>query len=443
MMAAIPNKVDVLHVAGLDGYDNTHESGNYIVFNALRDLDHSSCMIIHLHKTFQDDKTFFMPIQDKSPQEIAKMLPSHKVLVLYSSDFTPEELRAIYDEHQCQIIYVLMVHDLFSGGCSYPNAPDLVKIIPTPHHPQGNWIANDWARDPSIPLPSELDLDPRSIMCDGYTKNCGNCPRISDSGPEDSSRQLMEAKNKYLSDIPIIIAGVSSYSLTLVPNSSIFSNNRTVLLPIPNDIPYCAESKEEVRKQVGVPIEKKVMLWGTTSPYILRKGRSLIDEVFRYMWDMMSPEERSNTLVLNVGPTPPRPLTQSQPFQVANTGYLKTRQEMAMAYKMADIGFSTTTSDAGPMMVSESLRNECPLVSFDRSVAGDMMVNGKTGYIVKNLDTKEMADRALELLRSPNLEEISKNCPSAVEQYHNFENVTLKWKKLLDEFILEGESDAS
>ena len=82
MMAAIPNKVDVLHVAGLDGYDNTHESGNYIVFNALRDLDHSSCMIIHLHKTFQDDKTFFMPIQDKSPQEIAKMLPSHKVLVL-------------------------------------------------------------------------------------------------------------------------------------------------------------------------------------------------------------------------------------------------------------------------------------------------------------------------------------------------------------------------
>ena len=113
-MTMMPDKVDVLHVAGFDGYDNTHESGNYIVFNALRNLDHTSCMVIHQHKTFQDDKTFLMPIQNKNPQEIAKMLPSHKVLVLYGADYTPEELRAIYDEHQCQIIYVLMVHDLLS-----------------------------------------------------------------------------------------------------------------------------------------------------------------------------------------------------------------------------------------------------------------------------------------------------------------------------------------
>ena len=434
-MTMMPDKVDVLHVAGFDGYDNTHESGNYIVFNALRNLDHTSCMVIHQHKTFQDDKTFLMPIQNKSPQEIAKMLPSHKVLVLYGADYTPEELRAIYDEHQCQIIYVLMVHDLLSGGCSYPNAPDLVKIIPTPHHPMGNWIANDWARDPSIPLPSELDLDPRAIMCDGYKKECGNCPQIKERGPKDSSWQLMRAKKKYLSDVPIIIAGVSSYSLSLVPNSSIFSKNRTVLLPIPNDIPYCNESKEEIRAKAGLPVDKKVMLWGTTSPYVLRKGRNLIDEVFKYMWELMSQEERDNTLVLNVGPVPPKPLAESQPFPVANTGYLKTREQMAMAYKMADIGFSTTTSDAGPMMVSESLRNECPLVSFDRSVAVNMIKDGETGYIVKNLDTKEMAHRALELLRSPDLENISKKCPAAVQEYHNFDSVTSKWKNVLDEFI--------
>lgn len=435
---SIPDEVDVLHIAGYDAYDQTHESGNYIVFNALRDLDHSSCMLIHKRRTFQDDMTFLMPLQNKSPQEIAQMLPRHKVLVLYSADYTPQEIRAIYDEHQCQIIYVLMVHDLLSGGCSYPNGPDLVNIIPTPHHPQGNWALNHWACDPSIPLPSELDIDPRSIACDGYMKNCGNCPQIKDSGPEDSSRQLMEDKKKFLSDVPLIIAGVSTYSLTLVPNSSIFNTHRTVLLPIPNDIPYCSESKEEVRKRVGIPIEKKLILWGTTSPYILRKGRNLVDEVFKCMWDLMSPEERDNTLILNVGPIPPKPLSQSQPFQVVHTGYMKSRTEMAMAYKAADIGLSTTTTDAGPMMVSESMQNECPLVSFDRSVGVDIIEHGETGFIIKDLDTQEMADRALQLLRSPNLEEISKKCPRGVHKHHNFEKVTSRWKTLLDE-ILKGE----
>ena len=156
------------------------------------------------------------------------------------------------------------------------------------------------------------------------------------------------------------------------------------------------------------------------------------------MWDLMNPEERDNTMVLNVGPIPPKPLSQSQPFQVVHTGYLKTREKMAMAYKMADIGLSTTTTDAGPMMISESMQNECPLISFDRSVGVDIIEHGETGFIIKDLDTQEMAVRALQLLRSPHLEEISKKCPRGVDKHHNFEKVTSRWKALLDE-ILKGE----
>jgi len=434
----LPDKVDVLHVCGFDSYDLTHESGNYIVFNALRDLDHSSIMIIHQEKRFQDDLTFYVPLGRRSPQEVAKMLPRHKVLVLYGADYTPQEIRAIYDEHQCQIIYILMTQDLLSGGCSYPEGPDLVKIIPTPHHPLGNWIANGWSRDPSVPLPSELDLDPRSIACDGYMKNCGNCPQLKESGPEDSTRQLMEDKKKYLSDVPLIIIGGSTYSLTIASKSSIFSDHRRILLPMPNDIPYCGEPKEEVRKRTGIDAEKKLVLWGTTSPHILRKGRNLVDEVFKYMWDLMSVSERSNTMVLNVGPIPPKPLSQSQPFPVLSTGYLKTRQEMSMAYKMADICLSTTTADAGPMMISESMQNECPVVSFDRSVGVDLIECGETGFIIKDLDTQGMAVRALQLLRSPDIEMMSKKCRLAVDAYHNFEKIINKWKVLLDE-VLKGE----
>ena len=66
---SVPEEIDVLHVAGFDAYDNTHESGNYIVFNALRNLEHSSRMVIHQQKSFTDDMTFLLRIGGKTPEE--------------------------------------------------------------------------------------------------------------------------------------------------------------------------------------------------------------------------------------------------------------------------------------------------------------------------------------------------------------------------------------
>ena len=434
-------KIDVLHVAGFDAYDRTHESGNYIVFNALRNLDHSSRMVIHQQKSFKDDKTFLLRINNRTPEEIAKMLPKHKVLILYGEDYNPQQLKAIYDEHKCRIIRVLMTHDLLSGGCSYPIAPDLVKVNYDPHHPNGTYFNNPWFSNPSL-MPPEMNLDPRSIQCDGYTKNCGNCPQLKSNVANDESRKLFEDKVKYLSELPMIVAGVSNFSLSLVKNSPIFKNNRTELLPIPNDIPYATESKEELRKKLGAPLDKKIILWGTTQPHNLRKGRYLANEALVHMWHRCSDEEKQNIAVLNVGPASPISFHKTQAFPVLGTGYIRNREHMAKLYKLSDIALCTTTSDAGPMMVSESMRNECPVVAFDRSVALDVVTSGVNGYIVKKLDTVEMAESALKLLRDPNLEDIAKKCPSGVEQHHNFEKITQKWDSIINELIKDYDSNA-
>ena len=438
---SVPEEIDVLHVAGFDAYDNTHESGNYIVFNALRNLEHSSRMVIHQQKSFTDDMTFLLRIGGKTPEEIAKMLPKHKVLIIYGEDYTPKQLRAIYDEHKCMIIRVLMTHDFLSGGCSYPISPELFKVKYDPHHPKGAYYPNSWFHDRTL-IPDVMHLDPREISCDGYTKNCSNCPESWRHKSTDTARQMIEDKKKYLSDLPIIIAGVSNFSLNLVKNSSVFKHNRTELLPIPNDIPYAAESKEELRKALGAPIDKKIILWGTTQPHNHRKGRFLASEALMHMWHRCDPEERQNIHVLNVGPPSPIPFHETQGFKVLGTGYVKNRQHMAKLYKLSDIALCTTISDAGPMMVSESMRNECPVIAFDRSVALDIVTSGINGYIIKNLDTVEMATRSLELLRDPNLEEISKKCPAGVEQHHNFERITQKWDSIINELIKDYDLNA-
>ena len=431
----IPQQTDVLHVAGFDAYDQTHESGNYIVFNALKDLPHTSHMVIHQFKSFKDDKTFELNIENKNPEQIADALPSHKVLIMYGEDYTPEQIKAIHDKHKCNIIRVLMTHDLLSGGCAYPIAPDLVKLENyDPWHPHGAYSRNSWFTDRSK-MPAEMNLDPRKIACDGYTKSCGRCPQLNSDVADDESRRIFEAKKKYLSDLPIVVAGVSNFSLSLLKNSSIFKNHKSVLLPIPNDIPYTSMSKQQLRQEAGIPIDLKIVLWGTTQPHNLRKGRYLANEALIHMWHRCSDEERKNISVLNVGPASPIPLNETQHFPVIGTNYVKNRSTMAKLYKMSDIALCTTISDAGPMMVSESMRNECPVIAFDRSVALDIITSGENGYIIDGINTVEMADRALEILRSSNLEEISKKCPAGVEKHHNFDRITKKWNTVINELI--------
>jgi glycosyltransferase involved in cell wall biosynthesis len=192
-----------------------------------------------------------------------------------------------------------------------------------------------------------------------------------------------------------------------------------------------------IRTTVGIDPDKKIILWGTTQPHSLRKGKKLIDETLNHLWSLMDEKEQKDTLLLQVGPAPNDSFQNTQPFSGIATGYLPTRRDMAAAYKMADVSVCTTVSDAGPMMVSESLFNECPVVGFDRSVILNMVENGVNGYIIENLDTLEMAKKTLEILRSPKLDEMSRSARIKAIEYHDLQKVQQKWNDLFKEIIGE------
>jgi hypothetical protein len=409
--------IDVLHATGYDVYalnaTSAHPSGGYIVYNALKKSKFSSLMAVTIERRVNDDSTFLYPYgqhhpqEIKTPEEVAKGLPPHKVLVVYGEEFSPEQLKAIHLEHGCTIVMVMMTHDILTGGCAYPR---------TPNYKEG---------------------DIRKLSCDGHKKSCGSCPELAlpEPNPKDKTFKLFQRKKENLKDLPIILAGVSSYSLSVAKENSIFKDMRKELLPILHDVPYASDTRSNVRKQIQLPADKQIILWGTTQPENLRKGRALADEVFNYLWEMMSNEERQNTEILCAGPLPEPGFHETQKFHVNYSGYLPSREHMALMYKAANVSLCTTVSDAGPMMVTESLTNECPVVGFDRSVILDLVTNGKNGHIVENLDTRIMAEKTLEILRSPDREKMSQSSREAALIYHDPKIIIDKWDSIFEEAI--------
>jgi len=366
-------QADIIHISGFDTYHTTHDSGNYIVFNYLRELGYDSKMILAIQKLRPDDDTFLIP-----KDRIIETIESAKVIVLHDSLFTHHEIKKLHDKLNCQIVMVTMDHSLiFSHDC------------------------------------------------------CGNLayPELSTESDKIKNRSMIIERANVLSSVPITIVPVSSRSKEIFKNSAVFANKDFVQIPLPPDIPFCSSNKETVRKHLGLKSGKKYILWGTSQPQCERKGKKLFDECLDILWKNLDEASRQQIVIVNVGPPAGRFGINSN-FSAIYFGYQETRKKMSIFYRACDISICTTTSDAGPMMISESMCNETPVIAFDRSVSLDLCENEETGYLIRNLDLNEMSNSINKILFEDDLEQISIKSRKKYLTYHNRDGILSSWDNL-------------
>ena len=89
----------------------------------------------------------------------------------------------------------------------------------------------------------------------------------------------------------------------------------------------------------------------------------------------------------------------------------------------------TSLADAGPMMATECLKNETPLVSFNTNISMDLVKDGKNGYVVDG--TEEFAKKLYDILYNKNyhidLEYI--------KTFNSEESVVFRYEKMFDELM--------
>jgi len=404
----------IVHIAGMDMYAS-HEPGNYIVFSAMRDLPYDSHHLLGLVKGRADNDTSYHPISQFGNQiGVENSFESADVVILYDSLLQPETVKAIYDKHKCPIVFVAMVNDHFTGGCCYV------------------------------------------FDCENFQSSCGSCPQLHSNGEltsmmmnknmdakfipstdgEDKTFQLMQRKIKSWEDIPITGVAVSNYSLSLFKKSSLFKDKRCELIPIPFDIPVFKGSRNEAQNTLGYPegIENKfLILWGTTNPDGLRKGRKYADAALNHLYNRMKEKghDVNDVVLVTVGPNPTIPFNQSQPFRWAPIGYIPTREKLSCVFRSVNVGLQTTFEDAGPMMSVECLSNQTPLVSFDRCVSADVINHGKSGYIVDTYDSIGLGESLLKVYESK--VDMGIEADVYVKEFNNKEKVLHKWQELIED----------
>lgn len=309
-----------------------------------------------------------------SARDILSALP-HKpdyIFIHWVSDFVNAKIiRDLHNLTGARIVFLLIDHALYSGGCHY-----------------------------------QLD-------CQQFIRGCHNCPATSSVLVRKGIEKNYMFKMRYLPHD--IIINANRFEQQRLRKSPIYRNAKIVstVFPLDEQVFHPSDDKEALRVKWSLPVEKRIILVGSTFVSEKRKGLYLFLEAIKKV-------KSKNYLVVVAGHRA-FPINDDR---IRLLGYLDEAQ-LIEAYQFSDFFVCPSIADAGPLMVKQSCMCGTPVVAFPIGVSADLIETGKTGYLVKYKDVDDMAYGIDELLSlsKEDLERMS--CESRDRAIRLFSNQTI------------------
>ena len=272
---------------------------------------------------------------------------------------------------------LVQLHNLHGSYFGFTALPRLTRQRPTV------WLLQDqWAMTGHVAY---------SLDCERWKHGCGSCPYL-DEYPRlqhDTTALLWRLKNRVYERSTLTLIVPSRWMLELVEASPLLSRfpvrriphgvDTTVFRPLP---------KEEARTRLGLPPDRKIVLFAASHLNERRKGLDLLERALALM-------ETPPLLALAGEGEAPRSVESHALGPIADDELL------AAAYAAADAVAVPTIADALTQTAIESIACGTPCVTFDRGGVTDVVTHMETGYQARFGDVADLA-RGLQTVLEEN-----------------------------------------
>jgi glycosyltransferase involved in cell wall biosynthesis len=273
-----------------------------------------------------------------------------------------------------------------------------------------------------------------SYDCDRWKIGCGRCPYpdIYPAIRRDSTSIEWKLKNWIYSKSNLTIITLSHW-LTEQAKASMLS--RFPIHHIPNGIDtdaYQPLDRHLCKAVLGIPQNKKVLLFGADSLKDKRKGGDLLFNALQQLPQSLKAE----VLLLTFG-NGSEAITAKLGIPTIGLGYISSDRLKSMAYSAADLFIFPTRADNLPLVLQESMACGTPMVSFDIGGVPDLVRPMVTGYLAKPEDAKDFCNGIVELLENEQLQQtMSVNCRTIALTEYSLELQAERYIKLYKEILL-------
>lgn len=273
-----------------------------------------------------------------------------------------------------------------------------------------------------------------SYACDRWKIGCGKCPDL-DTYPaikRDSTSLEWKLKNWVYRRSHLAIVTPSKWLTEQAKQSML---NCFPIQYIPNGIDteaYQPLESQHCRYLLGIPISKRVLLFGAQSLQDSRKGGDLLLKALHHLSDHL----KANIVLLTFGQGG-ETIAKTLGMQTLNLGYISSDRLKSIAYSAADLFVFPTRADNLPLVLQESMTCGTPMVSFRIGGVPDLVRPGITGYLAEPEDALDFCSGIVKLLEDKELRDrMSENCRAIALQEYSLELQAKRYIELYKQTLL-------
>lgn len=276
---------------------------------------------------------------------------------------------------------ILNFHTIHSGYFNYLALPKLTRLKPAVFTLHDAW---------SFTGHCGVSFD-----CQRWKTGCGSCPYPKNYPPiqRDATSLEWKLKKRTYEKSRLTFVTPSRWLASLARQSMIGEYDI-------HTIPYGLDTNvfeplnpEHCRQALGVPANKKVLLFGAMGLTERGKGGDLLVKALQKM-----PESLKKSVVLLTLGQADEAFKGSIDIDTINLGYVSGDRMKAVALSAADIFIFPTRSDNHPCIVQESLACGTPIVSFNVTGVPELVRHGETGYLAEPENADSFLEKIMQLL---------------------------------------------
>jgi glycosyltransferase involved in cell wall biosynthesis len=255
-----------------------------------------------------------------------------------------------------------------------------------------------------------------SYDCARWRHGCGQCPYPETYPAVQWDNTAIEwlLKNGVYARSRLTIITPSRW-LSALAGQSMLSRFPIHTIPYGIDVEtYRPLDQAECRRQLGLPRDKIVLMFGCADLHDSRKGMDLL---VRLLTNLPT-ETKAQLILFAMGRGASLP-PEIGGIALVQAGYVASDEDKAKCYSAADLFISTTRADNLPLVLQESLACGTPMLASDVGGVGDLVRPGLTGFTAPPDDLATMAARLLDLIQNTDLRrEMAARCRQvAVAEY--------------------------
>tara|TARA_R110002074_G_scaffold386404_1_gene568088 strand:- start:5708 stop:6946 length:1239 start_codon:yes stop_codon:yes gene_type:complete len=210
--------------------------------------------------------------------------------------------------------------------------------------------------------------------CLGYETGCTQCPMLNNM-PQSITSTDLGRKAETLKYATVFVA-ISENIAEKARRSAVLKD--ADIRVIPNSVAthaFTQIDKEKARRELGVPADKFIIAFGALNLSEVRKGSEVMKEVILRLGD----EDSFFWLAFGGQPIP---LPESSTY----FGVVDDQHKLNLIYAAADLFIMPSLEESFGKTTAEALLSGTAVVAFDGTPAEEIVLEGRTGWIVPNGD---------------------------------------------------------